>query len=81
LKISKLMEICRYIETIQKDQDDCEFEIVVDCFGEMFILDYYKDLDILKIFDYIWSYHFNCNSYLVYSWKYWWYGCKLLICW
>jgi hypothetical protein len=43
------MEICRYIETIQKDQDDCEFEIVVDCFGEMFILDYYKDLDILKM--------------------------------
>lgn len=44
MKAIKLKALCEYISSF--DEEDQEFEIGVSAFGQMFILDYYRELDI-----------------------------------
>ena len=47
MKAKRLKRLCEYVSSF--DEEDQEFEIIVNPFGEMFILDYYQELDIHKM--------------------------------
>jgi len=44
MKAVKLKKLCEYISSF--DEEDQEFEVGVSAFGQMFVLDYYQELDI-----------------------------------
>lgn len=49
MKAVKLKKLCEYISSF--DEEDQEFEVSVSAFGQMFVLDYYQELDITKMED------------------------------
>lgn len=44
MKAIKLKALCEYVASF--DEEGQEFEVGVNAFGQMFILDYYQELDV-----------------------------------
>ena len=63
MKAVKLKKLCEYISSF--DEEDQEFEISVSAFGQMFVLDYYQELDISTMEELGCEYDSEYNGFVV----------------